>query len=197
MTDWTDLPNTMHTDQAATLDDELRPPSFWRSGLKTVNGLAQAASYFRGLVVIAMAVATLATGMNATTIAAWVWDTYGGVFLALYTALVLGCLFCWVKLREGRDPVLWGEAALQAADAIAILALTFTLIGVSFGVGTLAKQDLTPATVQGLIRGLTEYFSLAFLATVLGLPTATALRALIVVTRSRQGQSENTATEGH
>jgi hypothetical protein len=77
------------------------------------------------------------------------------------------------------------EAAMHAANGVATLALTYTLLGISLGIGQLAHEELTPATVQVVIRGLTEQFSLAFLTTIVGLPTAAVLRALIEVTRAR------------
>jgi hypothetical protein len=74
----------------------------------------------------------------------------------------------------------------KAANGIATLALTYTLLGISLGVGTLAEQELTPETVRHVIRGLTSQFSLAFMTTVVGLPTAAVLRTLLVVTHARQ-----------
>ena len=83
----------------------------------------------------------------------------------------------------------WTEAGLQAANGIATLALTYTLLGISLGIGTLAEQELTPETVRHVIRGLTSQFSLAFMTTVVGLPTAAILRTLLVVTHAqKQGQ---------
>jgi hypothetical protein len=71
---------------------------------------------------------------------------------------------------------------LHAANGIATLALTYTLFGISLGIGDLAGQNLTPDTVQAVIRGLTERFSLAFMTTVIGLPTSALLRALLSIT---------------
>ncbi len=53
------------------------------------------------------------------------------------------------------------------------------------GIGSLAEQGLSPETVQSVVRELTRHFSLAFLTTVLGLPTSAALRALLLVTEAR------------
>jgi len=65
------------------------------------------------------------------------------------------------------------------------LALTYTLLGISLGIGGLAEQTLTPDTVQEVIRSLTAKFSLAFLTTVIGLPTAALLRAILMVSYTK------------
>ena len=51
--------------------------------------------------------------------------------------------------------------------------------------GILANNELTPETVHDVIQQLTRQFSVAFLTTVVGLPTSAALRALLMVTASR------------
>ena len=54
---------------------------------------------------------------------------------------------------------------------------------------SLAGKELTPDTVQVVIRGLTENFSLAFMTTVVGLPVSAVLRTLLLVTSARKRQS--------
>ena len=73
-----------------------------------------------------------------------------------------------------------------AAHGVATLALTYTLFGISLGIGTLAGQGLTPETVQTVIRDLTASFSLAFMTTVVGLPLSAALRTILVVVHGKQ-----------
>jgi len=80
----------------------------------------------------------------------------------------------------------WQSVALQAAGAVTSLALTFTLLGISLGIGSLAGQPLTPDTVQDVIQELTANFSLAFMTTVVGLPSATLLRAVAVIAGNRR-----------
>jgi hypothetical protein len=43
--------------------------------------------------------------------------------------------------------------------------------------------------VQDIIRSLTGHFSLAFMTTVIGLPSAAALRALLLITEARHEAS--------
>ena len=91
-------------------------------------------------------------------------------------------LFCWTRYRAFGPVVghIWLEGGLHAANAVSTVTLTYTLLGI----GTLADQDLTPDTVQGVIRALTNHFSLAFMTTVIGLPAAAALRELLLITEA-------------
>jgi hypothetical protein len=159
------------------------------SVFSVVGSGTRALSYLLGFVVIGLALAVTATSLDVGDIAAWAWQVFGVTFLALYTALVFIAVFAWTRVQQagptevGND--VWHEAGMHAANGVATLALTYTLLGISLGIGQLAHEELTPATVQTVIRGLTEQFSLAFLTTIVGLPTAAALRALIEVTRAR------------
>ena len=151
-----------------------------------VGSGTRALSYLLGALVIGLAVAVTATSLDVGVIAAWAWQVFGVTFLALYAALVFVAVFAWTRLqRTGPGGDVWHEAGMHAANGVATLALTYTLLGISLGIGQLAHEELTPATVQVVIRGLTEQFSLAFLTTIVGLPTAAVLRALIEVTRAR------------
>jgi hypothetical protein len=138
------------------------------------------------VITIAGVVATTSYGVN--DIAGWVTKIFGGAFLMLLSVLVFLVFFCWVRMKEAdrrgkrQNEKLWLESGLHAANGVSILALTFTLLGISLGIGTLANQELTPETVQVVIRGLTKHFSLAFMTTVVGLPLAALLRALMSVT---------------
>lgn len=146
-------------------------------------------SYLLGSMVIGLAVAVTATSLDVGGIAAWARQVFGVTFLVLFTTLVFIAVFCWTRLQQigqaNRVNVVMHEAAMHAANGVATLALTYTLLGISLGIGQLSHEELTPATVQVVIRGLTAQFSLAFLTTIVGLPTAAVLRALIEVTRAR------------
>jgi hypothetical protein len=98
-------------------------------------------------------------------------------------------LLAWVKitqLRQDDDTYqAWLTTGVQAANGVATLALTYTLLGISLGIGGLAGKELTPETIQGIIQGLTGNFSMAFMTTVIGLPASALLRALLLVTDAR------------
>ena len=152
---------------------------------------SRAVTFLLGGTVVVLAIAALTTSVDAADIAAWAEKVFGLTFLALISGLVFTALFSWVKMSQAPGDKVWLEAGLQAANGITTLALTYTLLGISLGVGGLAEQALTPETVQGVVRDLTEKFSLAFLTTVVGLPTSAVLRTLLLVTRARHHQRAN------
>ncbi|WP_259780177.1 hypothetical protein [Aestuariispira ectoiniformans] len=157
-----------------------------------LGNLSRSISLLLAAIVVTLAVAAMATSLSVHDIASWMQQVLGLAFLGLFVTLVGVCLFCWVHiLRRQGDSQVWLEAGLHAANGITTLALTFTLLGISLGIGSLAEQSLTPETVQAVIRDLTAQFSLAFLTTVIGLPTATLLRALIMVTNAHQRAKKN------
>lgn len=149
-------------------------------------------SYLLGGLVVILAVAVMATSTSVPDITSWVNKVFGITFVLLLGGLVFTALFCWVRIthdsaRPAADGV-WLEAGLQAASGITTLALTYTLLGISLGIGSLAGQDLNPETVQYVIRGLTDNFSLAFMTTVVGLPISAVLRTMLLVTNARNRQ---------
>ena len=145
--------------------------------------------YFLGISVLTLATAVAVTSVAPAEIASWAGRMFGPTFIVTLAALVFAALFCWVKLTQvqyrPRHRRFWLETGLHAANGVATLALTYTLLGISLGIGSLAGKDLSPATIQEVISGLTEHFSRAFLTTVVGLPLSSALRALLAITDRR------------
>ena len=86
------------------------------------------------------------------------------------------------RRKAGLNGDVWLEAAVHLAGGVATIALTYTLLGISLGIGTLAGQEVNAETVQSIIGALTSHFSLAFMTTVIGLPVSAALRAVIHIT---------------
>ncbi len=154
-----------------------------------LSSASQATSYLLGGLVVALALAAYATSMSLTEIAAWAHNVLGATFALLLGALVFVTLLAWVKitqLRQDDDTYqAWLTTGVQAANGVATLALTYTLLGISLGIGGLAGKELTPETIQGIIQGLTGNFSMAFMTTVIGLPASALLRALLLVTDAR------------
>lgn len=150
---------------------------------------SQAISYMLGGLVIALALGAMTTSVSAAEITAWAWDVLGLAFAALLGGLVFIALLCWVKVRQlkasGSEHGAWMVSGIQAANGVATLALTYTLLGISLGIGGLAGQQLSPDTIQGVIGSLTENFSMAFMTTVIGLPTSALLRSLLLVADAR------------
>ncbi|MEM7224229.1 MAG: hypothetical protein AAF495_14700 [Pseudomonadota bacterium] len=159
-----------------------------RPAIVFAGAASQASSYLIGGAVILMAFAVMMTGSSVQEISHWATDVLGLTFATLLAALVFLSLLCWVKVSDrAEDPQRerWLVAGIQAANGIATLALTYTLLGISLGIGVLAEQELTPETVQGVIRELTGNFSLAFMTSVIGLPTSALLRAILVIAGRR------------
>jgi hypothetical protein len=141
----------------------------------------RALSLCLGAGVIAAAVATAAPLGAPVEIFDWSRRVLGGVFVAAYLTLVFVAVYGWARLgdRDAKVAAFWRAAGLHAANGVATLALTFTLYGISAGIASLTGQELSPATVTAVIAELTAHFSQAFMTTVVGLPSAAALRALL------------------
>ncbi len=150
--------------------------------------VAQALGLLLGAVVLALAGSRLVLDLPPAAAAARAVAVVGLVFPALFAALVV--LAGVAALRLARDPAdrRWRQLGLQASSGIATVALTFTLLGISLGIGGLAGRPLTPDSVQGVIGELTGRFALAFATTVIGLPAAAGLRALILVLAARENR---------
>ena len=165
---------------------------------RTVAHGSQAASYLLGGVVLVTAGAVTLLSRDVSAIAGWALDVLGIGFLALLASLVFMTLFSLVRMNTvvGDDPRrdYWYAVGLQAANGVTTLALTFTLLGISLGIGSLAGQELTPDTVQGVIRDLTANFSLAFMTTVVGLPVSAGLRALLVVNHTNPHANQRSSS---
>jgi len=154
------------------------------------NG-SKALSYLLGGGCLLLAVAVYATSMAPKAIAQWTLDVFGFAFLISFGSLVLIVLYAWVRMAQNTNQRrFWRDVGLHGANGVSTLALTFTLLGISLGIGTLADQELTPETVQAIIGDLTHHFSLAFLTTVVGLPSAAALRALIDLSFTHADQKD-------
>lgn len=151
-----------------------------------IDSIMRGISYVLGGAVLVFAAATLATHKPPSDLVALAGRIFGPGFIIAYALLLLAGLVCWRKQVRHPGHLLWSRAALQAASGIATLALTFTLLGISLGIGSLAEQRLSPETIHDIIAALTAQFSMAFMTTVVGLPTSAALRALVVLTDARR-----------
>ena len=162
---------------------------------------SRAMSGFLGLAVIGLAIAVMATPMDLVQVVDWSKRIFGVVFIVMFAGLIYVSLLSFVQIRAipyhrpGHRS--WLEAGIQAANGIATLALTYTLLGISLGIGQLAGETLTPASIQGVIRGLTEHFSMAFMSTVVGLPVSAVLRAVLLVAHSRAEEQQLRLTSTH
>lgn len=165
-----------------------------RGAIQALATASQTTSYMLGGIVILLAATVMTTSLDLNDIASWAWDVLGLTFAVLLASLVFLSLYCLVKVHKARTggkfhhP--WLATGVQAANGIATLALTYTLLGISLGIGSLAGQTLTPDTIQGVIRDLTENFSMAFMTTVIGLPASAFLRSLLLIAEAQIESSE-------
>lgn len=154
-----------------------------------ITQFSEAFSYLAGITVIVFAVSTALAAENVSTVLEWTMKNLGVGFVALLAALVFTTFFSLLRLnsasQDNERRQFWYAVGMQAANGVMTLALTFTLLGISLGIGGLAEQNLTPETVQSVIRDLTANFSLAFMTTVIGLPLSAVLRALLVISQNR------------
>jgi hypothetical protein len=151
-----------------------------RSENKPVNYSQIILSGFAAIIIV-LAAASFVTDMNLADILKWIEAYFGLSFTLFYLALMGVGLTAFVKIQQGIKPAFWFEVGQQAGNGISTLALTYTLLGISLGIGALSGQALTPESVQTLIGELTAQFSLAFMTTVVGLPSATLVRGLISI----------------
>ena len=153
-----------------------------------LNTGSRGLSVLLGVLTLGLTLVVVVTGHTVDGLAGWALKMFGLSFLVLLSVLVLVVFSCWVRMFEARymhdERKVWVEAAQHAANGTATLALTYTLLGISLGINTLADQELNTDTVQLVIGGLTEHFSLAFMTTVVGLPISAGLRALISITEA-------------
>jgi hypothetical protein len=134
-----------------------------------------------GGAIISLALVSYFTELSLSGIFSWLERFFSGAFIMIYSLLVALGIYAITQLKALKYANYWQEVGQQAGNAIATLALTFTLLGISLGIGTLAEQPLSPENVQMMVSGLTKQFSMAFMTTVIGLPTATIIRALISI----------------
>ena len=135
-----------------------------------------------GTFIIIFAGISLITQMSLLELMALVNRHFGVTFVSLYVLLVSIALFAMQRLWNDASQVFyWSEIGLQTANGISTLALTFTLFGISMGIGSLSGQPLSQNNIESVISELTAQFSVAFMTTVVGLPTAALLRAIISV----------------
>lgn len=132
-----------------------------------------------GAGIIFLALASYITDQRLSALFDWMQQVFGWGYALIYSVLVAGALFSYYRLSADKDSKYWLELGQQTAGGIATLSLTFTLLGISLGIGALSDKTIDPTTIQSIIQELTRHFSTAFMTTVVGLPTANCLRALI------------------
>ena len=150
--------------------------------------------WFIGTVIIVLAVTSLITQLSLMELLEMLNQHFGKTFSLIFFALFTLCLYAWFQLNDEGNQAYWFEVGSQAANGISTLALTFTLFGISMGIGALSDKSLTPENVEQIISELTSQFSLAFMTTVVGLPSAALLRALISIKTAKLKHFDRSGT---
>lgn len=137
----------------------------------------QGTLFLLGLGIIMLAGISYLTNLPLSAILAWAKVVFGWSFTLIFLGLTISGVVAIQKLAHPEQRAYWYEVGQQAANGVSTLALTFTLLGISLGIGSLSEQTLSPENIQDIIAQLTKQFSTAFMTTVVGLPCAAVLRA--------------------
>jgi len=132
-----------------------------------------------GVGFILLALASFVMQMNLADLFVWLEKVFSWSFIFCYSVLLVIGIYAGAKVKTATNTEYWYEVGSQVSNGIATLALTFTLLGISLGIGSLGQQSLTPESVHLVIGELTTHFSTAFMTTVIGLPTANVVRAWV------------------
>ena len=147
--------------------------------------LSQYSGVLVGSSAILLALISVLTEMPVIDIFAWLERYFSFGFIVMFSALLSLNILAIIRVKQNIATTYWAEVGNQSANGISTLALTFTLLGISLGIGSLSEQTLSPDTIQDIISSLTEQFSMAFMTTVVGLPSAAILRAVLAILLSR------------
>ncbi|MDF1794304.1 MAG: hypothetical protein P1U88_20495 [Thalassobaculaceae bacterium] len=158
-----------------------------RHGGRALHDASRALAILLAMVSLGLAVGVWLTGDRPADLAARGERVLGPVFIAGIAVLTLLALVAAVRVWRNPEDRPWLAAGLQAASGTATLALTFTLLGIGLGIATLSETRIAPDTVNAIIGTLTRRFALAFSTTVVGLPLAAVLRAVLLVLAARAG----------
>ena len=139
-----------------------------------------------GVAIVVLALAHYMTNRPLIELLTWSTQTMGADFLALLLTLSALAIYSWLQVSSGNPDRSTYVMGVHAANGVATIALTYTLFGISKGIGGLSETTLSPETVAGIISDLTGGFQQAFITTVVGLPVSALLRAMLHVAESKQ-----------
>jgi len=162
------------------------------ANIKSIHKLTPMIIPLLGVTIILLALVSYLTQLTIGDLFSWVEMFFSRAFIIIYSLLVAISIYALNQLTQMEDASYWQEVGQQAGNAIATLALTFTLLGISLGIGSLAEQPLNPENIQLIISNLTKQFSMAFMTTVIGLPTATLVRALVSIKYQKVTENNDT-----
>ena len=147
------------------------------------NQSSQAISIFLGGIVLILFLYVGYSDANPYFVFEWIVSTLGYSFLIITTFLTLIAIISIINIIncESRRRKFWFETGLQVSNLISTLALTYTLLGISLGIGELSSSKLDIDTINQTISKLTQQFSMAFMTSVIGLPLSGLLRSISII----------------
>ena len=110
----------------------------------SMDNISQVLSFFLGITVLVLGVYVILTGNHPNDLVNWSISILGLSFVITLLILIFGSIFCIFKLKQSHFNTnkFWFETGMQFANSISTLALTFTLLGISLGIGELAISKL-------------------------------------------------------
>jgi hypothetical protein len=147
------------------------------------NQSSQAISIFLGGIVLILFLYVGYSDANPSFIFEWLISTLGYSFLIITAFLTFIAIISIININncENRRRKFWFETGLQVSNLISTLALTYTLLGISLGIGELSSSKLDIDTINQTISKLTQQFSMAFMTSVIGLPLSGLLRSILII----------------
>mgnify|MGYP001295399754 CR=1 FL=1 len=151
-----------------------------------VNDTIKFSSVIGGIVLVCFASMSILLGVEPKTLLTQVRDILGEPFLILTGLLTATAITAILKvadqLTSRNMKKIWLQIGIHASNGVATLALTFTLFGISSGIGQLTAGSLNIEEINSVIASLTDEFSMAFMTSVIGLPLSALLRVAVAVT---------------
>ena len=147
------------------------------------NNFSQTLSWFLGSVVVIFFLYMMTTGQNPKVIVDWTLSTLGKLFIIIFLVQLIISIYCLIQVNVLDKPYkrFWFEFGLQVSSSISTVALTFTLFGISVGIGELSSSNLDISTINKTIERLTQQFSMAFMTSVIGLPVSSILKSILII----------------
>ena len=148
-----------------------------------INNMSQVLSFFLGILVLVLGTYVILTGNHPSALIKWSLSILGLSFVICLLLLVFLSLFCIFQLQTSKIKLhqFWLETGMQLSNGISTLALTYTLLGISLGIGELSMSKLDISSINQTIGNLTNKFSMAFLTSVIGLPLSAFLKSVLII----------------
>ena len=148
-----------------------------------LNQSSQALSVLLGSSVLIILLYVLITDNDPSLIIGWASSVLGTNFILIILFLTTSSIICILNIYKVYpiNKKFWFETGLQLSNLISTIALTYTLLGISLGIGELSSSKLDVETINITISKLTEQFSMAFMTSVIGLPLSGVLRSVLII----------------